>query len=416
MITFGSPVDTARRAAARDPRGGRGARRRLPRRPGARADRPCPAWTTRAGLPAARPRQVAAPAARVPAPAPRPRGAAAARAPAPVPAWPRAGSRGRARRSPSSCASSSPTTGCSQGGFVIEDRLVTLADIDCPILSFVGEVDEIAPPASVRADRPRRAPRGHLRGARCPPATSASSWAARPSRNDLAGGRRLGCGWRERAGPAARGDRARGRPTWTSPTPRRRAEASATALELPAGVGVEPPRARRGVGAGAHRPHGRAQLAEEATAQLPRLARLAPGAADDADVARRSCSTSRPSAHPTTCASCSRTAPSQRRGQAARRRRGARAALGRRPQGRARRRPDGHPRPSALAVIAALNRLGAVAVMLRPDGDAAREIELGEVEPGGRRPRARRAGAELPGAPGPPARRRRRRRATSAPT
>ena len=36
------------------------------------------------------------------------------------------------------------------GGFTIEDRLVTLADIESPILCFVGEVDEIAPPGSVR--------------------------------------------------------------------------------------------------------------------------------------------------------------------------------------------------------------------------------------------------------------------------
>jgi len=34
-------------------------------------------------------------------------------------------------------------------------------------------------------------------------------------------------------------------------------------------------------------------------------------------------------------------------------------------------------RPSALTIVAALNRLGAVAVMMRPDGDAAREAELG---------------------------------------
>jgi putative long chain acyl-CoA synthase len=36
-------------------------------------------------------------------------------------------------------------------------------------------------------------------------------------------------------------------------------------------------------------------------------------------------------------------------------------------------------RPSALAMLAALNRLGAVAVLLRPDGDVAREADLGNV-------------------------------------
>ncbi len=35
-------------------------------------------------------------------------------------------------------------------------------------------------------------------------------------------------------------------------------------------------------------------------------------------------------------------------------------------------------RPSALTVVAALNRLGAVAVLMRPDGDPAREAELGK--------------------------------------
>jgi putative long chain acyl-CoA synthase len=38
-----------------------------------------------------------------------------------------------------------------EGGFTIDDRLLTLADIVTPILSVVGTVDEIAPPAGVRA-------------------------------------------------------------------------------------------------------------------------------------------------------------------------------------------------------------------------------------------------------------------------
>ncbi len=37
------------------------------------------------------------------------------------------------------------------GGFVIDDQPVTLADIDCPILCFVGTSDDIAPPEVVRA-------------------------------------------------------------------------------------------------------------------------------------------------------------------------------------------------------------------------------------------------------------------------
>ena len=54
-----------------------------------------------------------------------------------------------------------------EGGFVIEDRLVTLADIACPILSFVGTVDEIAPAPGVRAIR-QAAPRAEVYEAALP--------------------------------------------------------------------------------------------------------------------------------------------------------------------------------------------------------------------------------------------------------
>ena len=37
------------------------------------------------------------------------------------------------------------------GGFVIDGRTVTLADLRCPILAFVGETDEIARPPTIRA-------------------------------------------------------------------------------------------------------------------------------------------------------------------------------------------------------------------------------------------------------------------------
>ena len=48
-----------------------------------------------------------------------------------------------------------------QGGFVIEDRTVTLADIDRPVLTVVGTVDEIAPAPGVRAIV-RAAPRSEI--------------------------------------------------------------------------------------------------------------------------------------------------------------------------------------------------------------------------------------------------------------
>src|SRR5690606_35483165 len=53
------------------------------------------------------------------------------------------------------------------GGFVIGDRLVTLADITCPVLTFVGEVDEIASPPMVRGIR-RAAPRARVYEASLP--------------------------------------------------------------------------------------------------------------------------------------------------------------------------------------------------------------------------------------------------------
>src|SRR5574337_1201315 len=43
------------------------------------------------------------------------------------------------------------------GGFVINEQLVTLTDITCPVLAFVGEVDDIGLPAAVRGIR-RAAP------------------------------------------------------------------------------------------------------------------------------------------------------------------------------------------------------------------------------------------------------------------
>ncbi|GAA4481041.1 acyl-CoA synthetase [Rhodococcus olei] len=47
------------------------------------------------------------------------------------------------------------------GGFVIGDRPVSLAELTCPILAFVGEVDDIGQPAAVRGIR-RAAPRAEI--------------------------------------------------------------------------------------------------------------------------------------------------------------------------------------------------------------------------------------------------------------
>ena len=47
------------------------------------------------------------------------------------------------------------------GGFAIQGQLVTLSDITCPILAFVGEVDDIGQPVSVRAIK-RAAPKADV--------------------------------------------------------------------------------------------------------------------------------------------------------------------------------------------------------------------------------------------------------------
>lgn len=47
------------------------------------------------------------------------------------------------------------------GGFVIKDRLLTLSDLSVPVLAFVGEVDDIGQPLAVRGIR-RAAPRAEI--------------------------------------------------------------------------------------------------------------------------------------------------------------------------------------------------------------------------------------------------------------
>ena len=47
------------------------------------------------------------------------------------------------------------------GGFAINGQLVTLTDITCPVLAFVGEVDDIGQPAAVRGIR-RAAPNAEV--------------------------------------------------------------------------------------------------------------------------------------------------------------------------------------------------------------------------------------------------------------
>ncbi|MWA05229.1 AMP-binding protein [Actinomadura sp. LD22] len=256
------------------------------------------------------------------------------------------------------------------GGFVIGDRLVTLADITCPVLTFVGEVDEIAAPPMVRGIR-RAAPRaevyeaclraghfglvvGSLAISRTWPAVAA--WAR----------------WREGDGDL---------PEIVAPVTGDEEVPPASLPGGPAGYGLQ---LAMGIGSSAARSalrtaaravQGTRQLTGEAAQNLPRLARLE-------------------RIHSDTRMSMGLLLDEQ---------------AGRMPdevfflyQGRAhthdaaKRRIDAvvrglihigvrhgdavgvlmGTRPSALALVAALSRLGAVAVLLRPDGDPAAEAGL----------------------------------------
>ncbi|MEA2159710.1 MAG: putative long chain acyl-CoA synthase [Solirubrobacteraceae bacterium] len=261
-----------------------------------------------------------------------------------------------------------------EGGFVIEDRLLTLADIETPILSVVGTVDEIAPAAGVRAIR-LAAPQaevyelalraGHF-GLVVGSASNTITWPA------VAGWAR----WRAGDGQLPDGVAAvpdDGASVDVSPEVRNR---MVYGLELAGAVGTG--MARSAVGTASRTVRSVRELARETAGQLPRLARLE-------------------QIQPSTRISLGllvderrRKAPDdvfflfENRAYSARETneridnvvRGL-ISIGVR-QGE-------HvgvlmgPRPSALALVVAINRLGAVAVMLRPDGDTAREAELGQV-------------------------------------
>ena len=262
-----------------------------------------------------------------------------------------------------------------EGGFVIEDRLVTLADIACPILSVVGSVDEIAPMAGVRAIR-QAAPQadvyelclraGHFGlvvGSKANTVTwpAVAAWA-----RWRAGGGELP----EEVIPVPDDDSA----TDLIPEVRNRV---GYGLELTGGVATGI--ARSALGTAARTARSVRELAREAASQLPRLARLE-------------------QIQPSTRISLGliveerrRKAPGdvffvfEDRAYNAR-------EINERIDNVVRGlisigvRQGEHigvlmgTRPSALALAVAISRVGAVLVLLRPDGDIAREAELGRVE------------------------------------
>jgi putative long chain acyl-CoA synthase len=260
-----------------------------------------------------------------------------------------------------------------QGGFVIEDRTVTLADIDRPVLTVVGTVDEIAPAAGVRAIV-RAAPRAEIYELSLPAGhfglvvgstATSTSWPA------------VAAWTRWRSGEGELPETVRrvedGEEEFESPGVGTRL---GVGLELAAGVGGG---FARSLAAAASRALGGARVvAEEVTGQLPRLARLGRlephtrvslGLLLDEQAARSPDADFflfEDRAYPH--AAAKNRIDAVVRGL---------VSLGVH-QGE-------HvgvlmsTRPSGLSVVAALNRLGAVAVLMRPDGPVAREAELGRV-------------------------------------
>jgi putative long chain acyl-CoA synthase len=258
-----------------------------------------------------------------------------------------------------------------EGGFVIDDRLVTLADIDVPILTVVGSSDTIGHPDAVRAIR-RAAPRanvyeltlktGHF-GLVVGSTASNSTW---PAVSDWITWREGDAELPETIGPAE----------LVEARPARQAGAGAAALAQATELGIGASRivfgsARQAVRAARG-------IVSEAPAQLPRLARL-----EQLD--------------PTTRISLGLMLDEQARkapedvlflfGDRAYRRSEVKHRVDSVVKGLISvgiRHGDRvgvlmSTRPSAFGVVAALSRLGATAVLLRPDGELAHEAGLGRI-------------------------------------
>ena len=261
-----------------------------------------------------------------------------------------------------------------EGGFVIEDRLLSLADIAVPILSVVGTVDDIAPAGGVRAIR-QAAPRadvyelaiqaGHF-GLVVGSISSTVTW---PTVAAWAH-------WRSGDGELPRNVTpiADGGAVELAPQVR---TSVGYGVELAAGAGLGVARSALGVAERAVR--GARGLSREAAAQLPRLARLE-------------------QIQPNTRVSLGLLIE-ERRLRAPRDvfflyedRAYEAGEVGERIDNVVRGllsvgvRQGEHvgvlmsARPSALAAVAAINRIGAVAVLMRPDGDPRREAALGQIE------------------------------------
>lgn len=260
------------------------------------------------------------------------------------------------------------------GGFVIGDRSITLADMTCPLLCFVGDSDEIANPNVVRAVR-KAAPRAEIYEASLEAGHfglvvgSGATEVTWPTVADWVH-------WREGGGDLP--EQVHELPDFVdqeAPTPST-LETVVSSAGLAANLTFATARA---MAAGASRSARALRgLAEEAVEQMPRLNRLE-RVRPSSRISLGQILSEQAASHPTdtlflfedrghTYGDVNRRIDNVVRGL---------ISLGVR-QGE-------HvgvlmsTRPSAVTVIAAISRLGAVAVLLRPDGSLAHEAELGQV-------------------------------------
>ncbi len=262
-----------------------------------------------------------------------------------------------------------------EGGFVIEGRLVTLADIAIPILSVVGTVDEIAPAAGVRAVR------------QAAPQAEVYELALRAGHFGLVvGSKARTITWPAVAAWAQWAEGHGQLPEEVTEVPDQATSHELTpavhnrvgyGLELAGAVGTGI--ARSMVGTARRSVTSMRELTREAVSQLPRLARLEqiqPGTRISLGLLveeRR-----RRAANDVFFLFEDRAYSAREVGEridnvvrglisiGVRRGEHVGVLMG--------------SRPTALALVVAISRLGAVSVLLRPDGDVAREVELGQVE------------------------------------
>jgi putative long chain acyl-CoA synthase len=257
------------------------------------------------------------------------------------------------------------------GGFVIDDQPVTLADIDCPILCFVGTSDDIAPPEVVRAV------------AQAAPAASAYEATVDAGHFGLVVGSHAGTStwptviewtrWLDGDGPEPA---ATTRLSPDDPPSRRPKSDLVRGVNLAANIGTG---VGRTLGTGAKVGlRGARSLAMEGVGSLARLNRI-----EEVRPTSR-VSMGRIFAEQASLAPDDTAFLFEGRGHTY-------AAANERIDNVVRGlirigvRRGSHvgvlmdTRPSALGIVAAINRLGAVAVLLRPDGPLELEVELGRV-------------------------------------